>query len=269
MEPSFRLKLQVITDCDCNMSAKNPNTSTSAKGKDKATGPGANDPAATPENALVFLQKCIDIFSNCTPVMPVLEKLGQAMRDNENLKGHLDTIEKEMRDNEMNLRKTIEQKEAALIEARKGLLDSVWKDFSAKHDSTAKLKEKDQEMQQKLQEKDREISKLMAKHQSELTTQKKHLEEQGTKQQNELKRQIVRLTNEKEEAARDLEESRSLIERMNTEQQETTMLLNAAGVRERARERELATMQEEMGLKEVADDELSVIYLTICPGSSR
>jgi chromosome segregation ATPase len=183
--------------------------------------------------------------------MPVLEKLGQTMRENDDLKGQLKTKEKEMRD-----------KDAALNEARKGLLDSVWKDFSAIHDSTAKLKEKDQEMLRKLQEKDREISKQMTKHQSEFTAQKKHLEEEG-------KRQIARLTKEKEEAAKDLEESRSLISRMRTELQDTTMLMNAAKLEERAMKRQLATMQEEMGLKEVVEDELSVIYPTIYLGPSH
>jgi len=267
MEPSFRLKLQIITDCEsCNMSSrnKNLNSGSSAKDKDKASGAGVNDPAATndsaatPENALLLLQKCIDIFSNATPLMPVLEKLGQTMRENDDLKGQLKTKEKEMRD-----------KDAALNEARKGLLDSVWEDFSAIHDSTAKLKEKDQEMLRKLQEKDREISKQMTKHQSEFTAQKKHLEEEGTKKQNDLKRQIARLTKEKEEAAKDLEESRSLISRMRTELQETTMLMNAAKLEERAMKRQLATMQEEMGLKEVVEDELSVIYPTIYLGPSH
>ncbi|KAF8244978.1 hypothetical protein K440DRAFT_635437 [Wilcoxina mikolae CBS 423.85] len=252
------IQLPIITDPERECTMSNKKTSTPGafpKGKDKAA--NTNDLDTPPEEAIAWLRECVKVFTTATPVMPVIERLGRALRDNEDLKAQLATREKEAKEKEATLQKTIEAKEAALNEATKTMFGSIWKDFSAKYDAAERLKDKDKELAEKLHEKDQVISQLKANHQSELATQKREREAEVSKIQMDLKRQALRAKVELQDTKKSLEESRELIVKINSDLQDAIKLKDAAEVRERALAKELAVIKEEIGVEDVEDDKFT------------
>jgi chromosome segregation ATPase len=258
MEPTLRLKLQIITPAampSVKQLNGNGNGAVASKGKGK--------------DSTARITAFISALSEASSILPELEALLTVRAENETLSqtlldkeratvSALEEKDRALEKREKELQAVIDSKNALLEQEGRCWMDSIRQELSSESHSATLLQAKENELaaltaahaaelQRLGRSHDAAVQKLQAEAEARLQSVKKELEAQVEV----AKKAIVVAQTEREGYKARLEE-------VNAQLGQTKTLLAAEELHRKRREEELAKMQSDMGLRELVEPALLV-----------